>query len=133
MQSWTVSGYNRIMTRPCLLLFCGLLLGQDKAPAPTLQVQLADAKKTADMEKLKRVDAQLQVIQTQIEKTVSPLIAEKNEAYQRLCASEKLAVADCDVDPSAGTIKKKEARAESRPLPRPGANDLHAAPKTATK
>jgi len=76
--------------------------------------KLKTAEKKADMELLKRVDAQMQVIQAQIERTVQPILAEKEEAMKRLCASAGIDRKECEVDANAGTVSKAK-----KPEPKP--------------
>lgn len=112
---------NKMKNRSPLLLlllvfvFASRLYAEDK----TLEVKLAAANKTADFERIKRIDIQFQVIQKQVQDTVQPLIVEKNEAVARLCKAEGLKVEDCDVDANAGVVKKK------LPPPAPKATDAH--------
>jgi Tfp pilus assembly protein PilO len=89
-------------------------MGWAFAQSPDLKKQLEEAKRDADFQRLKKIDAQIQNLKAQVQNAMEPMMKEHDEAYKRLCATEKLEPTECDVDSNAETIKKK-AKVEAKP------------------
>lgn len=60
-----------------------------------------------DLEKMKRIAAQVQLIQLQAQQTAAPLMAEYQDIQKKACEGNALKVEECIIDEKTGAVSKK--------------------------
>jgi hypothetical protein len=89
-----------------MMMLSGLLFAADKPRTVLTELE---------MEKLKRISAELQLLQTQAQQQAEPKISEQRQIVERACKEAAIPVDKCEINPQTGAITAKIEKPEPAP------------------